>query len=138
MVVPNENGIIQRKVGDAEVSLRNKSKGTRRFHCSETIRFPCKIEIYIIMLIICIITNNVQLIKMSSIIIDLKTTGFGNQIKTKIINLDNIANALRINPDRLVAIISEDIGTKVNTDNEFNGKITNQDIKNVLYKNNLL
>jgi predicted TIM-barrel fold metal-dependent hydrolase len=75
---------------------------------------------------------------MSSIIIDLKTTGFGNQIKTKIINLDNIANALRINPDRLVAIISEDIGTKVNTDNEFNGKITNQDIKNVLYKNNLL
>ena len=77
-------------------------------------------------------------LKMSSIIINLKTTGFGNQIKTKIINLDDIANTLHINSDRLVAIISKDIGTKVNTNNEFYGKINNQDIKNVLYKNNLL
>ena len=52
--------------------------------------------------------------------------------------MDNIANTLHINPDRLVAIISKDIGTKVNTDNEFYGRLTNQDIKNVLYKNNLL
>lgn len=82
--------------------------------------------------------NKQNTINMSSITIDLKTTGFGNQIKTKILNLDNIANALHINSDRLVAIISKDIGTKVNTDNEFYGRLTNQDIKNVLYKNNLL
>lgn len=82
--------------------------------------------------------NKQRAIKMSSITIDLKTTGFGNQIKTKIVNLDDVANALRINPDRLVAMICKDIGTKANTDNEFNGKITNQDIKNVFHKNNLL
>jgi translation initiation factor 2 beta subunit (eIF-2beta)/eIF-5 len=64
--------------------------------------------------------------------LQIKVTGYGNQIKTKLINITEIANMLNRDPNEIANYISKKIGTIVDSDFNLNGSCNVKELKNLL------
>jgi translation initiation factor 2 beta subunit (eIF-2beta)/eIF-5 len=64
--------------------------------------------------------------------LQIKVTGYGNQIKTKLINITEIANMLNRDPNEIANYISKKIGTIVDSEFNLKGSCDVKELKNLL------
>jgi translation initiation factor 2 beta subunit (eIF-2beta)/eIF-5 len=64
--------------------------------------------------------------------LQIKVTGYGNQIKTKLINITEIANMLNRDPNEIANYISKKIGTIIDSEFNLNGSCNVKELKNLL------
>ncbi len=64
--------------------------------------------------------------------LQIKVTGYGNQIKTKLINITEIANMLNRDPNEISNYFGKKIGTIVDTEFNLKGRCDIKELKNLL------